>query len=148
MKHFFVYFTCHTIEEMTILNIPYMEDLSFIQKENIRGLLKTALREINNNQSLYYLFNNENVIVYYENDAFDPILHALEYKCENIVKNDKKFYGDFGTYSSILSMLEYIIIDGFECFQINYDHFYGSSFARAELSNSDDSEYDSDNSDE
>jgi hypothetical protein len=137
---------------MTVIDIPYTEDLSFIPQDNIRGYLKTALTEINNNHLLYYLFIDDNVVVDYENDAFDPILHSLEHKCENLIRNDKYFYSKKrSTYDSILAMLEYIIIDGFNVFQANYDNFYGvrreldcyESDHESDDSYSYDSEYDS-----
>jgi hypothetical protein len=132
---------------MTLIFIPYLQDLSFIPQDNIRGYLKTALTEINNNHKLYYLFIDDNVVVDYENDAFDPILHSLEHKCENLIRNDKYFYSKKrSTYDSILAMLEYIIIDGFHVFQANYDIFYGTCFSRRELDGYE-SDHESDNSD-
>jgi hypothetical protein len=131
-----------TIEKMTVIEFP--EDLSFIPQENVRGLLKIALKEIRNHLYLYDLFIDENVIVDYKNDAFDPILLSLEHKCENIIKNDVDFNRTVkSTYNSILAMVECIIIDGFETFKANYDNFYGQSLVTIDHLESDDSDDDS-----
>ena len=124
--------------------MPTTEDLSFIPEENRRGLLKTAMNEINNNHSLYYIFDDDNVIVDYKNDAFYPLLLSLEHKCENLIKNDKHFYKKYGNYYAILTMIEHIVIDGFESFKNNYQEL----FARRERLDAYDSAFESESDDE
>jgi len=131
---------------MTVIEFP--EDLSFIPEENIRGLLKIALKEISNHIYLYDLFTDENIIVDYKNDAFDPILLSLEHKCENLIKNDVDFNRTVkSTYNSILAMIECIIIDGFESFKTNYDNSFGQTFGTRDSLYDSDSDYESDDDD-
>jgi hypothetical protein len=119
---------------MTIIEMmPTTEDLSFIHKENLRGLLKIAMKEINNNPSLYYLFDDVNVNVHYTNDAFYPLLLSLEQKCENLIKNDRYFYKKNGNYYVMLIMIEHIVVDGFESFKSNYEQFYAHAEEEEEV---------------
>jgi hypothetical protein len=131
---------------MTVIEFP--EDLSFIPEENIRGLLKIALKEISNHIYLYDLFTDENIIVDYKNDAFDPILLSLEHKCENLIKNDVDFNRTVkSTYNSILAMIECIIIDGFESFKTNYENSFGQPFGTRDSLYDSDYDYESDDDD-